>query len=95
MMDAVVERENMIAALRRVKSNKGSAGVDEMSVDALDDFLREHWPRIKAELLEGRYQPAPVRRVEIPKPGGKGLRQPGIPTVLDRLIQQALHQVRT
>jgi RNA-directed DNA polymerase len=93
MMDAVVERENMIAALRRVKSNKGSAGVDDMSVDALDDFLREHWPRIRDELLEGRYHPAPVMRVEIPKPGGKGMRQLGIPTVLDRLIQQALHQV--
>ena len=64
MMDAVVERENMIAVLRRVKSNKGSAGVDNMSVDALDDFLLEHWPRIKAELLEGRYQPAPARRGE-------------------------------
>jgi RNA-directed DNA polymerase len=93
MMEAVVERENMFAALRRVKSNKGSAGVDGMSVDALGGYLREHWPRIKVELLNGCYQPSPVRRVEIPKPGGKGIRQLGIPTVLDRLIQQALHQV--
>jgi len=93
MMEAVVERENMSAALRRVKSNKGSAGVDGMSVDALGDYLREHWPRIKVELLSGCYQPEPVRRVEIPKSGGKGRRQLGIPTVLDRLIQQALHQV--
>ena len=93
MMEAVVERGNMFAALRRVKSNKGSAGVDSMSVDALEGYLREHWPRIKGELLNGCYQPAPVRRVEIPKPGGKGRRQLGIPTVLDRLIQQALHQV--
>ena len=93
MMEAVVERENMFAALRRVKSNKGSAGADGMSVDALGGYLREHWPRIKVELLSGCYQPYPVRRVEIPKPGGKGIRQLGIPTVLDRLIQQALHQV--
>lgn len=93
MMEAVVERENMFAALRRVKSNKGSAGVDGMSVDALEGYLREHWPRIKVELLNGCYQPEPVHRVEIPKPGGKGIRQLGIPTVLDRLIQQALHQV--
>lgn len=93
LMEAVVGRENMMTALRRVKSNKGSAGVDDVSVEELDDFLREHWPRIKEELLEGRYIPSPVRKVEIPKPGGKGMRQLGIPTVLDRLIQQALHQV--
>lgn len=93
MMDAVVERENMIAAYRRVKSNRGSAGVDGVTVDELGDFLRLHWPRVRDELLDGRYQPAPVRRVEIPKPGGKGMRALGIPTVLDRLIQQALHQV--
>lgn len=93
MMEAVVERGNMLAALRRVKSNKGSAGVDGMSVAALEGYLREHWPRIKSKLLSGCYQPEPVRRVEIPKPGGKGTRQLGIPTVLDRLIQQALHQV--
>jgi RNA-directed DNA polymerase len=92
-MDAVVERENMAAALRRVRANKGSAGVDDMSVEELTPYLREHWPRIKEALLEGRYEPSPVRRVEIPKPDGKGMRQLGIPTVLDRLIQQALHQV--
>lgn len=91
-MDAVVERENMVKALRRVKANKGSAGVDGMTVDDLDAFLRAHWPAVKAALLEGRYEPAPVRKVEIPKPGGNGMRQLGIPTVLDRLIQQALHQ---
>ena len=93
MMEAVVERENMTAALQRVKSNKGSAGVDGVTVEELDEFLREHWPRIRAELLEDRYKPSPVLRVEIPKPGGKGMRQLGIPTVLDRLIQQAVHQV--
>lgn len=93
LMEAVVERENMFKALRQVETNKGSAGVDGMSVCALRASLREHWPRIKEELLEGRYQPQPVRKVEIPKPGGKGMRQLGIPTVMDRLIQQALNQV--
>jgi len=93
LMEAVVERENMLKALRRVEANKGSAGVDGVSVRALRASLREHWPRIKEELLEGRYQPQPVRKVEIPKPGGKGMRQLGIPTVMDRLIQQALNQV--
>ena len=64
-----------------------------MTVDELKPYLQEHWPRIKEELLEGRYQPQPVRRVEIPKPGGRGCGKLGIPTVVDRLIQQALHQV--
>ena len=93
LMEAVVERENMLKAFSRVVSNKGAAGVDGMTVDELKPYLQEHWPRIKEELLEGSYQPQPVRRVEIPKPGGKGMRKLGIPTVLDRLIQQALHQV--
>jgi len=93
LMEAVVERENMLSALRRVEANKGSGGVDGISVEALRICLREQWPRIKEELLEGRYQPQPVRKVEIPKPGGKGMRQLGIPTVMDRLIQQALNQV--
>jgi RNA-directed DNA polymerase len=92
-MEAVVERENMVKALRQVEANKGSAGVDGVCVQALRASLRENWPRIKEELLEGRYQPQPVRKVEIPKPGGKGMRQLGIPTVMDRLIQQALNQV--
>jgi RNA-directed DNA polymerase len=93
LMEAVVERENMVKALRQVEANKGSAGVDGVSVQALRASLREHWPRIKEELLGGGYQPQPVRKVEIPKPGGKGMRQLGIPTVMDRLIQQALNQV--
>ena len=93
MLEAVVERENMIAALRRVEANKGSAGVDEMTVESLRPYLREHWPHIKEQLLAGRYMPSPVRRVYISKPTGKGMRQLGIPTVIDRLIQQALHQV--
>jgi RNA-directed DNA polymerase len=93
LMEAVVERENMFAALHRVESNAGSAGIDKIAVDELRAYLREHWLRIKVELLEGRYKPQPVRGVKIPKPGKKGMRQLGIPTVLDRLIQQALHQV--
>jgi len=92
LMEAVVERGNMKAALRRVERNKGAPGIDEMTTDALRPYLHEHWPRIKEELLAGTYQPSPVRKVAIPKPGG-GMRQLGIPTVVDRLIQQALHQV--
>jgi group II intron reverse transcriptase/maturase len=93
MMEAVVERENMTAALLGVEANKGSAGVDEMTVESLRSYLREHWPHIKEQLLADRYIPSPVRRVDIPKPDGKGVRQLGIPTVIDRLIQQALHLV--
>jgi len=93
LMELVVSRDNMLAAHRRVMANKGAAGVDEMPVESLMPHLREHWAAIKEELLRGRYEPSPVRGVEIPKPGGKGVRLLGIPTVLDRLIQQALHQV--
>jgi len=93
LMDAVVERENMIKALHRVERNKGAAGIDAMPVSGLCPFLKEHWPRIKEELLSGRYRPSAVRKVMIPKPGGRGMRTLGIPTVVDRLIQQALHQV--
>jgi len=92
-MEAVVGRENMWQALKRVEANKGAAGVDAMPVTELRPYLREWWPRIRDELLAGRYQPSSVRKVEIPKPGGKGMRQLGIPMVLDRLIQQALNQV--
>lgn len=91
-MEAVVERENMMAAYKRVVGNKGAAGVDGMSVDELKPYLDEHWVRIKGELLEGRYEPQAVAQVEIPKPNG-GMRKLGIPTVVDRLIQQAIHQV--
>ena len=92
LMEAVVERSNMTRALRRVESNAGSAGVDTMEVGELRGYLKEHWPKIKEKLLEGSYQPVAVRRVEIAKPSG-GMRQLGIPTVVDRLIQQALNQV--
>jgi len=92
LLEQVVERGNMLAAWKRVKANGGAPGVDGMSIDELWPWLHANWSRIRVELLEGRYKPQPVRRVEIPKPGGKGVRQLGIPTVLDRLIQQALHQ---
>ena len=95
LMELVVSRDNMMAAHRRVMSNRGSAGVDKMPVEALMDHLKEHWAGIREELLQGRYEPSPVLRVEIPKAGSKGMRVLGIPTVLDRLIQQALHQVLT
>jgi RNA-directed DNA polymerase len=93
LMEAVVERSNMIAALHRVESNKGAAGVDGMTVADLRAYLQGQWPEIRERLLAGSYEPKPVRRVEIPKPDGKGVRKLGIPTVVDRLIQQALHQV--
>jgi RNA-directed DNA polymerase len=93
LMAAIVSRENMMTAYQRVMANKGAPGIDRMTVEQLKPYLVEHWLRIKEELLAGRYQPAPVRGVEIPKPGGKGVRVLGIPTVVDRLIQQAMHQV--
>src|SRR6202162_1117555 len=92
LMEAVCERENLKAALRQVRSNKGSAGIDRMTVDQLGDYLKQHWPVIREQLLNGTYEPKPVRRVEIPKPDG-GVRKLGIPTVLDRFIQQAVMQV--
>ena len=91
-MEAVVERENLKTALAQVKRNKGAAGFDGMNVDDLPAYLKEHWPTIRAQLLDGTYKPQPVRRVEIPKASG-GMRLLGIPTVLDRLIQQAVMQV--
>jgi RNA-directed DNA polymerase len=92
LMEEVCERENCKQALARVKANKGSAGVDGMTVHELADFLKQHWPAIREHLLSGTYTPYPVRRVEIPKPDG-GVRKLGIPTVLDRFIQQAVMQV--
>jgi group II intron reverse transcriptase/maturase len=92
LMEAVVERGNLRLAYQRVVENKGAAGVDQLAVSELKDHLKRHWPRIRARLLTGAYQPQPVRGVNIPKPQG-GVRTLGIPTVVDRLIQQALHQV--
>jgi RNA-directed DNA polymerase len=91
-MEEVCERENLKEALRQVKANKGSGGVDRMTVGQLSDYLKQHWPTIREQLLNGTYEPKPVRRVEIPKPDG-GVRKLGIPTVLDRFIQQAVMQV--
>ena len=92
LMEEICERENLKEALRRVRANKGSAGIDRMTVDGLPRFLKEHWPTIREQLLEGTYQPQPVLRVEIPKPDG-GVRKLGIATVLDRFVQQAVMQV--
>jgi RNA-directed DNA polymerase len=93
LMEEVCERENLKEALRRVKANKGSPGVDGMTVGGIKDYLKQHWPAIREQLLSGTYAPQPVRRVEIPKPDGGGVRKLGIPSVLDRLIQQAVMQV--
>ena len=92
LMEEVCERENCKRALKRVKANKGSPGVDGMTVQALPGFLQQHWLAIREQLQSGTYQPQPVKRVEIPKPDG-GVRKLGIPTVLDRFIQQAVMQV--
>src|SRR5580693_1892022 len=92
LMEEVCQRENCWQAYKRVKANKGSPGIDGMTVGELSGYLKQHWPSLREQLLRGTYQPQPVRRVEIPKPDG-GVRKLGIPTVLDRLIQQAVMQV--
>ena len=92
LMERVLERANLQAALKRVRKNKGSPGMDGRTVGDLSGYLREHWPGLREQLLAGTYQPQPVLRVEIPKPGG-GVRELGIPTVVDRFLQQALLQV--
>ena len=92
MMEAVCKRENLWKALKQVQANKGSGGIDGMTVKQLSGYLAKHWPAIREQLLEGTYQPQAVKRVAIPKPDG-GVRQLGVPTVLDRFIQQAVMQV--
>jgi ferredoxin len=92
LMEELCDRENLVRAWKRVRQNKGSPGVDGMTIGDARDYLREHWPSIRSQLLEGTYQPQPVKRVEIPKPDG-GVRKLGVPCVVDRLIQQALLQV--
>jgi RNA-directed DNA polymerase len=92
VMEEVCGRENCLRALRRVKANQGSPGIDGMKVGELSGYLKQHWPAIREQLLSGTYEPQPVRRVEIPKPDG-GVRKLGIPTVRDRFIQQAVMQV--
>ena len=93
LMEEVCERGNLRQALKRVKANKGAPGVDGMTVQALPAYLREHWPSIRDTLLNSTYKPQPVRRVEIPKPDGSGVRKLGIPSALDRFVQQAVLQV--
>ncbi|UCC51760.1 MAG: hypothetical protein JSV68_22060 [Anaerolineaceae bacterium] len=92
MWSEIFNRPNLFAALERVRRNGGAAGVDGMDVEELPEHLKAHWPSIREKLEAGNYQPSPVKRVEIPKPNG-GVRMLGIPTVQDRLIQQAMHQV--
>src|SRR5438132_4729125 len=92
LREEVCERENLVRAWKRVRRNKGSPGVDGMTIDDAKDYLREYWPSIRSQLLDGTYQPQPVKRVEIPKPDG-GVRKLGVPCVVDRLIQQAVLQV--
>jgi RNA-directed DNA polymerase len=92
LMEQVVSADNMRHALKRVRENRGSAGVDGRTVGELPDYLRTHWPRIRQELLEGTYQPQPVKRVAMPRPDG-GVRLLGIPTVVDRLVQLAILQI--
>src|SRR6202790_3216734 len=93
IMEEVCERTNLKEALRQVRGNKGSPGIGGMTIDGITDYLKQHWPAIREQLLRGTYEPKPVRRVEIPKPDGGGVRKLGIPTVLDRFIQQAVMQV--
>jgi RNA-directed DNA polymerase len=93
-MQEVLDPENLKEAMAKVKANKGAPGIDGMTVEQLPGYLQTHLPGIKQQLLEGTYKPQPVRRVEIPKPDG-GVRKLGIPTVLDRFIQQAVQQVLT
>src|SRR5919106_899591 len=90
LMEEVCERENLKAALQQVKANKGSPGVDGMTVGGITDYLKRHWPAIREQLLNGTYEPKPVRRVEIPKPDRGGGRKLCIPSVLGRFIQQAV-----
>src|SRR6266849_2131615 len=93
LMEEVCERENLKRALQRAKANKGSPGIDGMTVEELPGYLQQHWPAIREQLLSGTYAPQPVRRVEIAKPDGGGMRKLGIPTTLDRFVQQAVLQV--
>src|SRR6516225_767521 len=93
LMEEVCEWENLKQALQQVKANKGSPGIDGMTVEELPDYLQQHWPVMREQLLSGTYEPKPVRRVEIEKPDGGGMRKLGIPSVLDRFVQQAVMQV--
>src|SRR5947209_15684934 len=91
-MEEVCERDNLKEALRQVKANKGSAGIDKMTVGQLSDYLKQHWPSIREQLLNGTYEPKPVRRVENPKPDG-GVRKLEVPTVMARLVQETVSEI--
>lgn len=95
MWERMLSPANLSGALRRVEANKGAPGVDGMTTDEIRPWLREHWAGVREALDAGTYRPSPVRRVVIPKPGGRGERMLGVPTVLDRLVQQAIAQVLT
>ena len=92
LLDKILDRQNMYQALKRVCSNKGTSGVDGITIDEIDEYIRENWQRMKVEIEERRYKPQPVLRVDIPKPNG-GIRKLGIPTVMDRILQQAMVQI--
>ncbi|MCI0561996.1 MAG: group II intron reverse transcriptase/maturase, partial [Nitrososphaera sp.] len=91
-IESVVDECNMKKAMKAVVSNKGSSGIDGITTEEIKAVMQKHWPQIKQDILDGKYCPSPVRRVEIPKPDGNGVRQLGIPTVMDRIIQQAINQ---
>ena len=94
LLDNILSRSNMLDAYNQVRANKGSAGIDGVTIDEIDDYLRKHWRSTKELIKQRKYNPQPVLRVEIPKANG-GVRQLGIPTVMDRMIQQAIVQVIT
>ncbi len=91
-IESVLDECNIQDAVKAVISNKGAPGIDGITTEEIKTVMQKQWPQIKQDILEGRYCPSPVRRVEIPKPDGNGVRQLGIPTIMDRIIQQALHQ---
>jgi RNA-directed DNA polymerase len=94
LLDAVLASDNLARAWKRVKANKGAPGIDGMTIEDFPAYAREHWPSVREQISQGRYQPQPVRRVELPKPDG-GKRLLGIPVILDRVLQQAIAQVLT
>lgn len=94
-IEIVVSDHNIGEAIKAVKRNKGAPGIDGITTEVIEVEMCKNWPRIKQAIFEGTYKPSPVKRVGIPKPDGKGIRQLGIPTVMDRIIQQALHQELT
>ena len=95
LLEEILSRDNMMLAYKKVKANKGASGIDGIGMDEIDEYLRKKWKTIKEEIRNRKYRPQPVRRVEIPKPNG-GVRNLGIPTVIDRIIEQAIvHAVRS